>query len=344
MSGFHRPGTRRAWLARLLPFLLLPLLAAWLLRQAPLAEIVQVLASIEPAALAVLIGFNLFAMLFFSSRWWIILRSLGQLLPYFAALRYRTAAFAIAYLTPGSQFGGEPLQVYALSSRHNLSSATATASVTLDKLFELLSNATFLAIGISVALGGRSVLDDSPLSRWFPLLLAALPLAYVLALAGGRAPLTGLSERLALRLRKTGQPVMRTARIDRFSGFIRQVESEANLFLCRRPAALLAAILAGGLIWALSLAEYWLSLYILGARLSLPQTIAALTAARLAFLTPLPGGLGALEAGQVLALEALGFSPAVGVAVSLWIRLRDLSIGLLGLWWGAGITRPVRTG
>ena len=89
----------------------------------------------------------------------------------------------------------------------------------------------------------------------------------------------------------------------------------------------------------LMLGEYMLSLRFLGARVDPLQAVIALTAARLAFLTPLPGGLGALEASQVLALGALGFSPALGISVSLLIRGRDIAFGLIGLWGGAILTR-----
>jgi len=51
----------------------------------------------------------------------------------------------------------------------------------------------------------------------------------------------------------------------------------------------------------------------------------------LAFLVPLPGGLGALEASQVFALGAFGVSAASALGVTLLIRARDLLIGGLGL-------------
>ena len=81
------------------------------------------------------------------------------------------------------------------------------------------------------------------------------------------------------------------------------------------------------------IAEFYTMASFLGVSLSLAQLIALLTAARVAFLLPLPGGLGTLEASQVWALELMGFNPAVGLGLSLLIRLRDVSLGLLGLWW-----------
>jgi uncharacterized membrane protein YbhN (UPF0104 family) len=49
----------------------------------------------------------------------------------------------------------------------------------------------------------------------------------------------------------------------------------------------------------------------------------------------MPGGLGALEAGQTLAVSALGFEPSFGISISLLIRARDLFLGGAGLWLAA---------
>jgi uncharacterized membrane protein YbhN (UPF0104 family) len=92
-------------------------------------------------------------------------------------------------------------------------------------------------------------------------------------------------------------------------------------------------------IWAVMVLEYWLALNFLGIPASLPQAVAVLTAASVAFLFPLPGGLGALEASQVLAMQALGFTSAAGLSVSLVIRVRDIFLGVLGILWGAVLAR-----
>ncbi len=68
-------------------------------------------------------------------------------------------------------------------------------------------------------------------------------------------------------------------------------------------------------------------------RISLPfwKLITAWATGWLAFLMPLPGGLGALEASQVSVLGLFGISTAAAVSVVLLIRGRDLFIGGLGL-------------
>jgi hypothetical protein len=305
-------------------------LALWrLARQLPAQELGQTFKALSLTGLAALVAFNLCAMTFFSGRWWLILRALGYRLSYFALFRYRMSAFSISYFTPGTQFGGEPLQVYALERQHGLPRPAALASVALDKLFELLANFTFLAIGVALILQQSFLKETAPLlaTGWIAGLLL-LPLAYLLALGSGCAPLTCLIVRLPERLAQK-------ARMVRLKALTQETESQITALVRGKPRAVLAIGLASLWIWALSLAEYWLAARVFGASLSLGQAVFALTVARLAFLTPVPGGLGALEAGQVLAFQALGYSPALGLALSLWIRVRDVALGALGFTWGA---------
>ncbi len=337
-----RRGGRRAPWVRLAGWLALPLVFALLLRGTSLVDVQAILGSVHLLELAGLAAYNLLVMWLFSLRWWLALRALGYRLPYRDLFRYRTAGFAISYLTPGTQFGGEPLQVMALSRRHGLPVSIALASVTLDRLFELLANFTFLAVGVTLALHRQAfgAIPRMGLAIWVAGLLA-LPLVYLALLRGGWRPLAGVARRLAIFLdrRLSGKACQLAHLID-------EAEKRIADLLRLRPWALIWVGLAAGLIWLLSLSEYWLALRVLGARLDLSQTITALTAARLAFLTPLPGGAGALEAGQVFALSELGFSPALGLAISLWIRLRDACVGGLGVAFGVGLspTAEVRPG
>ena len=129
-------------------------------------------------------------------------------------------------------------------------------------------------------------------------------------------------------------PVQVSEVFDRGQAVVAQAEGQSSALFREHPGALIMAVLISGASWAGMVGEYWLVLGWLGVDLSITQAIGALTAARLAYLLPLPGGLGVLEASQVLALTLLGFNPAAGMAVSLIIRLRDVSMGLVGLMLG----------
>lgn len=111
----------------------------------------------------------------------------------------------------------------------------------------------------------------------------------------------------------------------------------AGSFTRRRPAYFAAALGASMLAWAGMAAEYLLILGFLGLHLPLEEALFGLTASLLAFLLPLPGGLGALEASQVAALGALGYPAVMAVSVTLIMRARDLLNGGLGLLLAARI-------
>jgi uncharacterized membrane protein YbhN (UPF0104 family) len=188
------------------------------------------------------------------------------------------------------------------------------------------------------------ILQAGPLAGWLPGQAAAwisalllLPLAYLALLWAGRFPFTGLVHRLP-------GPLVNKPVFQKMAPLFRSTEKQISSLLQQKPSSILWVMLASALIWLFSICEYWLAVTLLGGKLDAQQTISALTAARLAFLTPLPGGLGALEASQALAMQALGLSAALGISLSLWIRARDLCLGLLGLGWTALSSRfSVRT-
>jgi glycosyltransferase 2 family protein len=324
-AGALRRPLKLSWLV----WLVLPALVWWLARDIPVADWRELLRSIHLSELGALVALNVLAVFIFSTRWWLALVALGYRIPFLAMVQYRLAAFSISYFTPGTQFGGEPLQIYALEKHHRLPRSAALASIAVEKLFELLANFTFLAFGLALIVQNSWISGSAPLlAAICALVLTSLPAAYLLALARDHRPLAALFARLPARLRS--RPAFIKA-----GRLLQDTEVQVVGLLRCKPGAVLALFAVSLLIWIVSLAEYWLALYVLGAALTLPQTIIALTAARLAFLTPLPAGLGALEAGQMLALQAVGFGPVVGITISLWIRLRDLILASTGLLFGA---------
>ena len=322
-----KPGWLIFWLA-------IPLLAWWSLRALEPAEIWGTLRHLGAQAILALVLLNLGILVLFASRWWLILHALGYRRPYLSLAGYRLAGFGITYFTPGTQVGGEPLQVYLLQRREKVPAEAAIASVGLDKLLELLSNFTFLLVGVITVLAsglGQGTIGSGLVA--LPALLLALPFAYLAALWLGRRPASALARWLSAR----SPGSLRLARIARVAP-----ASEDNVarFFHQHPGHLLLALLASLLIWLAMILEFSLTLRFLGLRLSLAQVLLALTAARLAFLLPVPAGLGSLEAGQVLAMGLLGVNPAVGISLSLIIRARDILFGGVGLWLGGILSRP----
>jgi uncharacterized membrane protein YbhN (UPF0104 family) len=113
--------------------------------------------------------------------------------------------------------------------------------------------------------------------------------------------------------------------------FLRAAEWQAGNFCRRHLLNLLGALGVSLLAGVVMIGEYALMAYFLGIHLSFWKTIAAWAAGWLAFLMPLPGGLGALEVSQVFVLGRFGIRNAAAISLVLLMRGRDLLIGGLGL-------------
>jgi uncharacterized protein (TIRG00374 family) len=316
------------WL--LFAWLLAPLLVWWAARDIRFADIQKALQQLGGAQILILVVLNLTIILITSSGWWLILRAQGYPVRPLWLVGYRLVSFGISYFTLGPQMGGEPAQVYYLQSRHGIPTSTALASVSLDKILELLANFAYLLLGMFAALETGLINRLSPTQAvlWMAVPFTLLML-YTVGVWRGKTPLAVLLKHL---------PHNR-GRIARIVHAVAAAEEQIGLSCQQNPGTVLAASALAALNWAVMTLEYWLVLRFLGLPVSIVQAVAALTAARIAFLIPLPAGLGTLEASQVLAMTAFGFGPALGLSASLIIRARDITVGSLGLLWAGVLSR-----
>jgi len=320
-------------LFRILLWLLIPIVLWSTMKDISIVEIMDNFRGINLEAIIVLIGLNTVIFALFSLRWWLILRAQGYRRSFLALISYRLAGFGVTYFTPGPQFGGEPLQVYLLNQREGMKTSTAAASVTVDKLLELLANFTFLLVGITVILFGGTLNGATRIELiLLPALLLIVPAAYLVALKLGFHPFSSIMRILRDRF-------LKSTSVDRFIQTLKETEDQVSEFCQENTLLLLAAAFLSAGIWVLMVFEFSLMLRFLGVGLNLAQVLIALTAARIAFLLPLPAGLGTLEAGQVMAMGLIGVNPVFGVSLSLLIRARDVILGSIGLWLGGVYSR-----
>lgn len=300
-------------------YLLLAGLLYFVLRKAPLAEIWSTLTKLQLWQIFALLGINILVYLLITLRWWLIIHAENKNIMFFPTLAIRISVFAISYFTLGPQIGGEPLQVLYLKRKYGITYTRATSTVVMDKLLEFFANfflfsTGFTAIfqaGILSTNSSRSLLS---LSGLFILML--WPPVHILMLYHSKYPLTTL-------LRKFSNN--KTVR------FIKASEHLAGTFCRRHLSSLITAAIVSIITAIAMIGEFFCITSFLEINLTFWQTIAAWTAGWLAFLVPLPGGLGALEASQVFTLGAFGVSAAAAISVTLLIRARDLLFGGLGL-------------
>ena len=324
--------SRKKWLRRLLWGCAIALFL-WIWGQIPWAETVLVLRGLSPIKLLILAGLDVVIVLTMSARWWFVLRGMGQRLGYLRLSQYRLVAMSISYFTPGPQFGGEPFQVWALTEHHNVSTSTAIAAVTVEKLLELVVNFMVLVWGVGVVV--QTAVFPTLSSQWtltLALLLWSLPLLLLLALMQKRTPLSTAVAWLSQRqqIQKVIQP--RQNSFQKWQNIISDSEQQVGQLYEQSPRQLLWALLVTLLNWALWMLEFWFMYAVLGLRLSFAELLILLTAIRIAVLLPLPGGLGTMEASQLLAISAIGQPVAIGLSLTLLIHLRDVLIASVGVW------------
>jgi uncharacterized protein (TIRG00374 family) len=313
-------------------WLMVPLALAWALRGVSLEAVAQTLGELSLPEVAVLILVNLCVLVALAGRWWALLRGRSYPVPLLLVSAYRLAGFAVSYFTPGTQFGGEPLQVHLLHVRHGIPTTAATASVVLDKAIELAANFAFLGIGLTVVIrlglqpGGTGLVLQAA-----ALFLLLAPLAYLLAVWHGRRPVSWIAAKAGFGRR----PGSRRKKLYRWL-----LESEHEVGVAARaPGGWVWAILFSILSWFLLLLEWALAMRFLGVAASIPEVVAIVAAVRLAFFIPLPGAVGALEAALLLAFSRLGFNATQALSLAIVIRLRDVGFGALGLWLGGWLAR-----
>ncbi len=300
----------------------------------------SLLTGISPLAVLIIVIINLALLPLMTARWWLLLKTLGSPVSLLSICAYRTATNAVNYLTPGPHFGGEPLSVYLLHHRHGISLSSATTSVAVDRLLELLASCVVLLL----CLMSLNTPEDNPLMKsqglYLVLALLAVMGGTLVSLFSGGNPLSRaiLLFKMVICTKSTTstKSTTFTTSASDLNGswidIIAKIETMAEKLFRAHPYQFLLANLFSLCHWLGIFAEFWLMSFFLGVPLSLGNLAAIVMVARLAFLTPLPAGIGVLESALPWTTASLGLGSAFGVSLCLIIRFRDLIFSLAGLW------------
>lgn len=309
-------------------WLLIAFLLYWAVRNVQWSAVFSILTRLRLYHVLILVAVNMLVLFTFVGRWWLLLYSQQYRVSPLLLLRYWLIGFAFSYLIPGPQMGGGIFQVYFLQHHHDISPGLATASVTTSKVLERLGNLLFLALGFYTFTHFR-ILSGSEEERlvWLVIGIALLPFGYLAAIWNGRQPLTALFHHLPT---KWQQP----PRFKKAAKFVATTESKI-MQLCRQaPLVLVAGLGLTLLSWGFVLFETWLALTFLELHVHPLDVVAIVVAVQLAFLVPVPVGLGSVEAALVAIFQTLGFDASQAISLGLLVRVRDMAVAGLGLWLG----------
>lgn len=325
---------QRAAFFTLLLWLIAIALAAWTLAQLPLADITHSISSLSAVQWIFWLGLNALIIVVLGLRWQLLTQALAAPVNLLKLLLIRQAGQAVSFITPGPQFGGEPLQIYWLY-KYGLPLRTALLSLGLDRFFELWVNFSVLLLALLLLLtgvGDTLQYDDikyNAIGDWqtalLPLLIF-LGLMFLLAWVLVKQPqwINNRLERIAARWQHNH-------RLNNINQHWQSLGDDLRTALRTQKIRFSLALLLSLLGWVGLLSELYLILRLVGIEADLHSFLIILVAMRMALLLPMPGGVGTLEASVLWSFHTLGLPASAALGLIALMRVRDAIVLLVGL-------------
>ena len=307
-----------------LTWLVSSLLAGYIFSRLPPADFLTAIASLQLTDWAVWIGLNLIVLVLLATRWRILTHALGLGISMLQILGVRQAGALISFVTPGPQFGGEPLQVVWLWRRYRIPGPTALLAVGLDRFFELFVNFSVLLIAVLLLLSSAATPDLD----WIT--LSVILFGILLSMVGATSMLAVRPTRLRRFIRRQVEHWQQHPRLQKLGDHGTEISHQLSRLAANHRRALGFAILASCMAWAGMIVEFWFLLGLAQVPFDVTDFILLFTVMRLAFLLPLPGGIGSVEAGLFWSFQTLGLPLSMATSVVVLMRVRDLSLLLSG--------------
>jgi uncharacterized protein (TIRG00374 family) len=235
---------------------------------------------------------------------------------------YRIIDYGVSYITPTAKIGGEPVRA-AMLMRHGISFKEGLTTVTIDKTIELSFTLLMFILGCFLLILGATLPGGIIV---FLLVISALLLFliwtfYSRVLQG--KPIF-ISFFRFLRLHKL-------AFLTKYQNTIIEFEKPIMKFYREKKKSYFIALLLTMFAFCLSMIEYHILLLMIGINASLGVVFMVFAVVGMAFIIPVPMGLGSLEAMQAWLFSVLGLSSVAGIGLAMITRARDLLWVLLGV-------------
>lgn len=305
-------------------------LVGWVLSQMPLDSIAQTMAALTWTDWLAWSGINVAVILISTQRWRELTGMLNLPATFMQLLLVRQAGQTVSFITPGPQFGGEPLQIYWLYKRFGIAVHSAVLALGLDRFYELWINFAVLILGVVLLLtpvAAMPALTES--ANWQEVLSILFVAVLIMTLIGWailRRP-----QWISQRTENLAQRWLQNPRLQKIDDHWQALGSDLQSAVRTQKPALLRAFVLSLLTWGCIVGEMVLVLHILDIDVTMSGVILILVATRLALLLPLPGGIGTLEASLLWSFQSLGLPTTAAVGVIALMRLRDAIVLVAGL-------------
>lgn len=253
--------------------------------------------------------------------WQIILKAYGHHLPFKDVFLVKLIGFAISYLTPSMYIGGEPVRVYIMGKRYDLSLTRIGATVVVDKFLELG------AVLFYIFLGSIYTLIYYTLPVQFFILLVIINIIFIgsliLLLVSFIYKTKPFSTFMGFfeRFRPFKKPV------DKALPFVLKLENDISLAFGKHRKSTLQAFFLNLAIGGCIFIKPAIFFYFLRIIFTLPQLSLLYALTHLLLTLQLtPGALGIFEWGEVGIFSLIGIQSEKALAYTLMVRIADLLV------------------
>lgn len=283
-----------------------------------------------PVALCVILIPSLVMYAIEAYGWKITLGPAGQAVSFLRVFAVRTAGEVVNMTTPTAYVGGEPLKAYLLQ-KSGVPMVEGLASVVIAKTTMTIAQVLFILLGIALGfwiLGAQGSSGQVVAAGLLSIgLLAFGTMAFVFVQR------RGLFTWILETLRKLG---IRIGFLEAREDKLRELDQTILNFYTRHQAAFYMSTGLYFLGWLAEALEVFVIIYYLGGPADLwsAVSIGALSVFIKGGTFFIPGSLGAQDGGNLLLLQAFGYSDVTGITFALLRRFRELvwiGIGLLCL-------------
>lgn len=300
-------------------------LVGWILSQLPLIAIAQSINRLSAGQWLAWAGFNLAIILLATQRWRVLADMLKLPVSFYQLLMFRQAGQAVSFITPGPQFGGEPLQIFWLWKQCRLPIHSAVLALGLDRFYELWVNFGMLILAVLLLLASTA----GDVDNWWGVLLSLAGILLILSVLGWfmlRQP-----DRIFAWFKRLARQWQHHPRLRHLNTHWQRLGGDLKKAVTERKPVLVKAFMLSLCGWVGLIAELWLMLSFFELDLAFSAFLVILVSMRLSFLLPLPGGVGSLEAALFWAFQYLALPAEAAMGLIALMRLRDALVLVAGL-------------
>jgi uncharacterized protein (TIRG00374 family) len=320
-----RQARARALAFRLIGYAGVALFVYLIVRTGP-KEILSALGHLNLLEIAALMGLRFLYWLVRAINWRALLVASGERVAFGEILGARIAGYAVSYLTPAGNLGGETVRIFCLDS---VERKKALATVVVDKTIEFLAGLSTIALAVVFLLTEFALPRRQKITLFAAIAALALLLLF-LVLKQKKGLFTWALD--TLKKIKIRIPFLESRRE-------RILETDAHIadFYSRHPGVFLvlfASYFAQAWLWA---AEIFLTFLFLGnGHPSFFKCFLIVTLGSFYSFLPVPGSVGVYELTYVSLFALLRIEMSAGMAVILIRRL----VGMI--WAGVGLVPLIR--